>query len=158
MKLNVKVDASAVTKMLDGLKKEFSSRRTGVIAGYLDGDVEKGGTRIADIALWNEHGTVRAPARPFLTKAQKGLEARGRKIMKAGLDDELDFDDIVINLAWAAQDEIIKAIRSNIPPENAESTIRRKHSSHTLIDTGVLMSSAKPGIIKDGVATVLTGK
>lgn len=158
MKLNVKIDAASVTKMLDGLKKELSGKRTGVVAGYLDGDVEKGGTRIADIALFNEYGTVNIPARPFLTKAQKGLDVRARKIMKAGMDDELPMDEILINMAWAARDEITKAIKSNIPPENAESTIKRKHSTHTLIDTGALLNSVHPGIIKDGVAQVLTGK
>lgn len=174
MKLNAKIDAADVQAFLSKFKKELDETHTGVMAGYLDGDTEKGGVRIADIALFNEHGTATAPARPFLTKAQKGLESRARKIMKAGLDDEIELDAIIVQLAWAAQDEIVKAIRSNIGPENSPITIHggwirtksgkpfyvkgKGAGKGTLRDTGILMNSAHPGVIKDGVATVLTGK
>ena len=39
------------------------------------------------------------------------------------------------------RDAIVLKILSNIPPENAPSTIKAKKSSHTLIDTGILLNS-----------------
>ena len=51
------------------------------------------------------------------------------------------FQDIAENVGMNLENKIREKILSNVPPENAPSTIARKGSSHTLIDDGILLAS-----------------
>ena len=51
------------------------------------------------------------------------------------------FDDIAEKIGMGLENKIREKILSDIPPPNAESTISRKGSSHTLIDNGILLNS-----------------
>lgn len=50
-------------------------------------------------------------------------------------------EDIAENIGMRLENKIREKILSNVPPPNAESTIKRKGSSHTLIDDSILLSS-----------------
>lgn len=62
---------------------------------------------------------------------QAGMVMAGRKDIRAAL----------ATVGEKHQARIKAKIRSNIPPENSESTKKRKKSSRTLIDTGAMLNS-----------------
>lgn len=50
-------------------------------------------------------------------------------------------EEIAENIGMYLENKIREKILSNVPPENAPSTIKAKGSSHTLIDDGILLAS-----------------
>lgn len=50
-------------------------------------------------------------------------------------------NDVAEKIGMELENKIREKILSNIPPPNAESTVARKGSSHTLIDEGILLNS-----------------
>ena len=50
-------------------------------------------------------------------------------------------EDIAESIGMFLENKIREKILSDVPPPNAESTIKRKGSSHTLIDDSTLLSS-----------------
>lgn len=50
-------------------------------------------------------------------------------------------EEIAEKIGMFLENKIREKILSNVPPPNAESTIKRKGSSHTLIDDGILLAS-----------------
>lgn len=107
---------------------------------------------LAAIAMFNEFGTryndedgsYHIPPRPFmrLTFENKGDElksrtARGYANILSGSTAKREANRIG---AWY-KGEVQRSIRSNIQPKNADSTIARKKSSKTLIDTGRLRAA-----------------
>jgi len=53
----------------------------------------------------------------------------------------MTIEEIAENIGMDFENKIREKILSNVPPENAPSTIAAKGSSHTLIDTGELLAS-----------------
>ena len=53
------------------------------------------------------------------------------------------------------QELIVDEIDSNTPPPNAESTAKKKGSSHTLVDTGQLRASVRAASVVDGKEKVM---
>lgn len=90
---------------------------------------------------------VNVPARPFLRNAQNKANKRATKLVKARLDEGTNVNDLCAELAVMLTDEIKKSIRSGNWEPNAESTIRKKHSSKPLIDTGQLLGGAHGAVI-----------
>lgn len=106
----------------------------------------EGGTTVADVATYNEFGTERIPARPFLSgwfdgnqaEIKAKLKSAGEKI-KNGADPHAALDLVA---QWAAG-QVQKGISAGVPPPNAESTAARKGSATPLINTGQLRSSIR---------------
>ena len=92
---------------------------------------------------------VHIPARPFLRNAQKILDKRLPKVVQSCLDDERTLEYTLNQCAQEARNQIIESINSNTPPPNKPSTVRRKKSNKTLIDTGQLRSSVHCSVIID---------
>lgn len=151
MKARIKVDFKPVHGMLDQLRKEFKRGKNGARAGFLKDDRRKEGISEEVVALANEFGVPEKniPSRPFLRNAQKVLNKRLVKLVQADMDDERSLEEIVARCAEEMRNQIIESIDSNIPPPNKESTLKRKKSTHTLIDTGQLRSSVHCSYIVD---------
>lgn len=111
---------------------------------------------IAEYAAYNEYGTVsklgnlHIPARPFM--AMSFNEKDG---WKKEIDDAIDAiscgEDamrIVAMLGEIAVNDIKLKISDNIPPPNAESTIKQKGSDKTLIDTGAMRNAVTYRIVR----------
>ena len=96
----------------------------------------------AEVAVFNHFGTKRIPARPFL---DVGIQSQQDKIIKAGK--EVFSKTRSLGLAADAMGAVaVSAVqqyisRNNIPPPLSPETIKRKGSSHALIDTGQLRQS-----------------
>ena len=145
---------------------ELLARKPYVKVGLLSGPSNKpkevrtsdGGTKlkeeltILEVAVFNEFGTKNIPERSFirstydekknewwaLTKNLKSKIYKGTSDVKTSLK--------IIGEKIVADDQ--KKIRSNVPPPNKPSTVRRKKSSKTLIDTGQLLGSIKYKVYK----------
>lgn len=115
---------------------------------------ETWGADLVDIAIWNELGTDRIPARPFLgqTVDQHGAEIQKaaaqlvQKICKGQLDAQSSFKQLGVLTVGYVQNQITNGdFEPNFP-----STIRRKGSDHPLIDTGQLRRGISYVICKKG--------
>lgn len=117
-----------------------------VQVGYQAGSAtDDNGVDMTDIAMWNELGTSRAPARPFLRKSvdentseiKNMCAAQLKKLVNGGTAEQS-----LRALGVYQKGLIQEKIKNGSFQENAESTIRQKGSDKPLIDTGRLRQSA----------------
>jgi hypothetical protein len=112
--------------------------------------VYEGGATVAQVASYNEFGTDRIPARPFLSgwfdankpQIEANLKKAGEKIVQ-GTEVRAALDIVA---QWAAGG-VQKGIAQGVPPPNAASTIRQKGSGTALINTGQLRSSIRGKVV-----------
>lgn len=125
-----------------------------VVIGFQHGDAtEDDGTDICDIAAWNELGTEHIPSRPFLRKSvdenedkiNAFIDAKAGELMN-GIPAEQVLKEIGLFQKSLVQDKITDGNFVN----NAESTKRKKGSSHPLIDTGRMRQSVNYWIRQKG--------
>ena len=146
------IDTTEVDKIMDDLKKALDTTYTGAKAGYFANDKGKqpyegeDAPTLEDVALWNEFGTERIPARPFLRNAQNKAIARGEKIVQVRMEENADVEQICKDIGLMLQDEIKNQISHGTFVPNAPSTIKRKGSSRPLVDTGNLRQSTHWGV------------
>lgn len=95
---------------------------------------------VLDIAVWNHFGTRRIPARPFIKVAffRGRAAARGmmERMARAIIAGQMTMQQALGLMGQWGMGQIQTTIASSIPPPNAPSTVERKGSSTTLIDTG----------------------
>lgn len=147
-------------KLLKELKKLKKLQvRIGVQGGEvhkirLEDGKEIWGADLVDIAIWNELGTGRIPARPFLgqTVDQHGAEIQKaaaqlvQKICKGQLDAQSALKQLGVLTVGYVQNQITDG---DFEP-NAPMTVQRKGSDHPLIDTGQLRQGISYVICKKG--------
>lgn len=117
-------------------------------------DRKEEGADLVDIAIWNELGTGRIPARPFLgqTVDQHGAEIQKaaaqlvQKICKGQLDAQSALKQLGVLTVGYVQNQITDG---DFEP-NAPMTVQRKGSDHPLIDTGQLRQGISYVICKKG--------
>ena len=114
---------------------------------------DEDGVDIANIAMWNELGTSRSPARPFMRKSVdenkdkiKAMCARQLKRLAQGASAE----DILEKIGVFQKGLIQRKIVDGTFEPNAPSTIRKKGSSRPLIDTGRMRQSVNFVIRRKG--------
>lgn len=114
---------------------------------------EEDGVDIANVAMWNELGTSRAPARPFLRKSVDENTDKIKAMCKKQLQrlaQGASAEDILEKIGTFQKGLIQKKIVDGDFEENAPSTIRKKHSSRPLIDTGHMRRSVNFVVRKKG--------
>ena len=104
------------------------------------------GATMAEVAFYNEFGTRRIPERSFIRSAID--ERDGYRVLVARLVRGITGKAITLRqalhvLGQQAQTDIQAKISSNVPPPNAPTTIARKGSSKTLIDTGAMRAAIR---------------
>lgn len=122
-----------------------------------EGDKEgekKGPATVGDVALYNEFGTDTIPERSWLRStvdANSGnratwlgyAEELRKKMFLAGMKVRQ-----ALGLMGLRMEKDLKAkIRSSIPPENAPSTVARKGSDKTLIDTSQMLNAVAHEVV-----------
>jgi hypothetical protein len=100
---------------------------------------------VAEYATYNEYGTREIPSRPFMamsfdenvSKITNDARAGMRRITSGAstVDRELNI------IGMKHQNRVQAKIRQGVPPPNAPSTIAKKGSAKTLVDTGVMLNS-----------------
>lgn len=93
----------------------------------------------ADVAIGNEYGTERSPARPFLRPAVDEripqLFERKRELAIQVQDGAITPTEALSELGEALTEAVQQKILDTYDPPNAQSTIDRKGSDHPLLDT-----------------------
>lgn len=138
-------------RRLKGLQKKRTLK-----VGFFEGQKYEDGTSVADVAYWNEFGTPTIPPRPFMritvAKYSDEWEKLARNAANAHLDGTANIDDTFQSIGNYIAAQIKESIKSNIPPPNKESTIKRKEATRetvvngintrgTLVDSGLMLSS-----------------
>ena len=130
-------------KQFERMLKELTSKEVHV--GFQRGDAkDENGVDMCDIAMWNELGTVRSPARPFMRQsADNHLDEINRKFqsLQAAILTGRSAEQILKELGLFQKDLMQAEITGGDFVPNAPSTIRRKGSSKPLIDTGRMRQS-----------------
>jgi hypothetical protein len=123
---------------LKSLEQKIVNR--GVLrVGFLEKSKYPDGTPIAQVAFWNEFGTIRSPSRPFFrtTVKQKSPEW-GDRLAKVLPAVGFDGQKALAILGQSARDDIESAIAQWASPPNAPSTIKRKGFDKPLVDKGLM--------------------
>ena len=126
------------------LQKELKKlSKMEVAVGFQAGKAsEEDGTDICDVAIYNEFGTDTIPARPFM---RDSIDENRDKInaffagqVKDICSGKTDAQTALKKLGIFHVGNVQQIIRDGNFEPNAPSTIRRKGSSHPLIDTGMM--------------------
>ena len=121
-----------------------TARKVEVVVGIQANAMHKGES-VAFYAACNEYGTKSIPERSFMRSSfDESIGAiKSDMDQQAGavMDGRKDIRSALGTIGLKHQARIKSKISSNIRPENADSTIARKKSSATLIDTGTMRNS-----------------
>jgi len=145
MPTRVRVQREQVIKAFDNLREPKFQNAT-MQVGVVDDTIKyPDGTRLIDVALYNEFGTDRIPARPALRRA---ISRTTPKLIKLGemqakemLFGRLRFDVAARRMAKIMVADMQKAIESFRTPPNAPRTIQKKGFNNPLIDTRLYKKS-----------------
>jgi hypothetical protein len=113
------------------------------------GSEEVDGVSVVDYATYNEFGTSRIPARPFMqTTADKYKEETTKftqYLIGQMIDGKISDTSVLQNLGAKYQSLMQMVVRDakNWAAPNAESTVRQKGSSSPLIDTGRMVGAIR---------------
>lgn len=135
-------------KKLQALKSK--TLQAGILASA--GTNNKTATLIAEYAHYNEFGTKNIPARSFIgstfDEQNNGWFGKLDNIVDKVIENKVTNIDLEIGLLGERMvGDIKEKITSNIPPALKLPTIKRKKSSKTLIDTGIMRNSIKFEIV-----------
>ena len=161
------IDTSGPDKVINDLKKALTTRYKGAKAGYLTHDKGKipyedtNPPDLEHVALWNEFGTERIPARPFIRNAQNKVNAVAPKIVQARMEENADIEKICSDIGLTMQRILKESITRGTYIPNAPITIeggwmrskngkpffvKGKKSTRPLVDTHNLVQSIHWGI------------
>ena len=110
--------------------------------GFFETATYPNGTQVAQVAKWNELGTINYPARPFMrSSVAKNKDNWLKRIPHAYQSTGLDNKKALGIVGELIRGDIIKEITAFTTPPNTPSTIKAKGSSNPLIDTGLMRRS-----------------
>lgn len=115
-----------------------------VCIGFQHGKDRDNKVDMADVAAWNEFGTVRSPSRPFMRNSidnnMDKIKAFGAAQVRRIAAGATSRD--VLNAMGAMQKGLMQhEITEGHFQANAPSTVRRKKSDRPLVDTGQMRQS-----------------
>ncbi len=123
--------------------KEF--RRSTIKVGIQSNAGINNGARIVEYGAANEFGVYgHIPERSFIRSTADKKNNWSKQIEKAYysiIDKGEGALSAIAKVGIIAKDDIKQTITDGVKPENNPFTIKKKGSSHTLIDTGVLRQS-----------------
>lgn len=150
-KVNTKVTGQdRVNKLMEMLKK-YKTAYVTVGIHEKAGSYTKGESppMVVQVALWNEFGTEKSPARPFFSTAIDSNEEKINQWRDEAVDKVLagtfTIEKALDYIGFRVQVLIQNQIKSNMPPPNAPSTLKAKARAgvapQTLINTGLMLRS-----------------
>ena len=152
---NISIDVKDIDKGFKDLEKRLREFKKIVVKVGVQGrDASRlnDGVTVVTYATANEFGTKNAgrsrsvviPERSFI-RSTTDKKNYWKKDIDAAYNSIIDGKNTALaaiaKVGIIARDDIIKTISDFVPPPNAESTIKKKKSSQTLIDTGLLRNS-----------------
>lgn len=116
-----------------------------IYVGYIKGEHSyPDGTDVADVAIYNEFGTSRIPARPFLEQTfrkHKDEYIQSAEEVYGAFVKRKDFKSELKKFGEKCKQDVRDEIDEGDFTPNAPSTIARKGFNHPLYETGLLKSS-----------------
>lgn len=126
-------------------KKELEElTKLEVAVGIPEGLSYPDGTSVAEVAIYNELGTVHIPSRPFMRNSLNGNKDKITQYMQnaaKGIANGRSAEEILNKIGDFQEGLIIKEFGKSGYEPNDPKTIAKKHSSVPLVDTGTLMGS-----------------
>lgn len=118
------------------------SKHANLAVGFFESAKYDDGIQVAQVAFWQEYGTIKIPPRPFFRNA---ITKNAKKWVDT-LETALKSTDGNFKKAFGILGEVavgdIKTSITNLgSPPNAPATIKSKKSSNPLIDTGLMRNS-----------------
>ena len=155
------IDISQVESIIKRLRTGLQPNASPIMrskAGYIANDKGKepydvpNPPDVSQVALWNEYGTETIPARPFMGRAQKDGFTRCTRLVHVRMNEgRSDMEQVAKGCGEVLAKAIKRQINNGTFKPNARSTVRQKHSSHPLIDTGNMRQSVHWGLeTRDG--------
>lgn len=134
----ITADGERLKRCMDELVK------TKLYVGFKAGEhTEKDGSDVATVAMQNEFGTDKIPARPFMSRTFDDHDGEIIKLVKDAVSEEEDAAGI-FRIIGEGIAELMKAeIESGDYAPNSPVTIARKGSDIPLIDTGTMRDSVE---------------
>ena len=152
MSANVRDTVTPDGRRFERMLRELGSLQVRV--GFQQGGAtEDDGTDICDIAMWNELGTERAPARPFLRMSVDENEDKIKDFLKSKKADIVggaSAEQVLKEIGIFQKDLIQEKITNGSFVPNSAYTIAKKGSSKPLIDTGRMRQSVNYVIKEKG--------
>lgn len=143
----------AVWQNLKKTLTDFGKKEVQV--GFINHEVYEDDINVAQVAQWNNEGSITNPRRPFFTSVineiQRGVlddtfaqEAANVSMGKTNVNYALD------RIGKIIKDEVVRSIEDTYDPPNSPTTIAAKGNSHPLIDTGKMISSVNYKVTRKG--------
>lgn len=127
------------------LLKRMKGLKVYVTVGFQDTAEYPDGTAVVFVAICNEYGTENIPARHFFGPAidenQALIDRWQDELIDQYLDGKVSLRGMLEELGKRVVKLVQDKIRSNVPPPNAPSTVAKKGSDQTLIDTETMLKS-----------------
>ncbi len=126
-----------------GLIESTSSRSLGELSNPEIGLINEYGTSGTSVVGSDTGGDI--PARPFLRTTMQMHRRKYEKMLARAVKNQLEkgtsLDADMGLIGQQAAADMKKVARSNMPPPNAEYTIKKKGSSKTLVDSGQMINA-----------------
>lgn len=140
--VKIKIDDSKMRSIFNELRKLKTAY---TLIGIQEGNPTVDGLLVSQIMFWNEYGTKNIPERSFMRgwfdSHLPAIKKIVQDLYEQVADGKITAEKAVKLLGQWGQDQLRKSILDFTTPPNAPATIRRKKSSHPLIDTGQALNS-----------------
>lgn len=120
---------------------KFSGIGTATVGVHKQNSVRPDGLSNAQVAMENHYGTDAIPARPFLDVGVEAVIPQMNSTFEREMKKSGNAEQALVNMAGVALDGVVDRIDNTYTPPNSPETIKRKGSSHPLIDTGEMRRS-----------------
>ena len=152
--MNVKISAPDFGLCQEEMKKftRKIGQKAGVTIGiHADNNARADGEHgNAEIAAWNHFGTKTTPARPFLDVGILNKTDEIKRYISVELAKGRTPLQIMPGLGALGVRAVQEQIDDTYTPPNAPETVRRKGSTHPLIDTGEMKQKITFRVYKGG--------
>lgn len=143
MTVNIKI--TGYQDSLRALRRELESYSKGkmycTVGVHAQAGSYKKGITVAEVAAANNFGTDKIPARPFLKEGVERAKTNMIKTAEESMKKGRTPRQIIDQLGALAVRGVQEQIDATTTPPNAPYTVKKKGSSHPLIDTGLLKKS-----------------
>ena len=129
---NIKIDKREITKFMGKERLEI---------GFFETARYPNGTFVAQVARYNEFGTINIPMRPFFRNAINKNIKKWYATLQNAINQNATPSKALSIVGEVARADIIQSITDLRTPPNAESTIKQKKSTNPLINTGLMRRS-----------------
>lgn len=153
MKVTITETVTPEGKQFENMLKDLSKLevRVGFQAGQA---AEDNGADVCAVAAWNELGTEHMPSRPFMRQSvdnhESEIDAFIQSLKSYMFSGNATAEEILRRIGVFQKGLIQEEIRNGSFAPNAPSTIKKKGSSHPLIDTGTMRQSVNFVITEKG--------